>query len=154
MISIKLKSFYCLNLKIIYLYFVCIIFQGGVFTINKLSSRIDYIQMPCFWRILYCLENILQLWRFYLLVLGNIHFHFTLAVLKQQFNYPVITFCFINFITKFSSTMDTITPCNTTSIYQGSPVSTYKMCDNNNQACLFSVFKLFNNFKDNICKKW
>ena len=37
--------------------------------------------------------------------------------------------------------MDTITPCNTTYIYQGSPVSIYKMCANNNQACLFSVFK-------------
>ena len=49
--------------------------------------------------------------------------------------------------------MDTITPCNTTSIYQGSPLSIYKRCDNNNQACLFSVFKFFNNFKDNICKK-
>ena len=58
-------------------------------------------------------------------------------VLKQQLNYPVITFCFINFITKFYSTMDTITPCNTTSMYQGSPLSIYKRCDNNNQACLF-----------------
>ena len=61
-------------------------------------------------------------------------------VLKQQLNYPVIIFCFINFIPKFSSTMDTITPFNTTSIYQRSPVSIYTMCANNNQACLFSVF--------------
>ena len=60
-------------------------------------------------------------------------------VLKQQLNYPVIIFCFINFIPKFSSTMDIITPCNTPYIYQGYPVSIYKMCANNNQACLFSV---------------
>ena len=36
--------------------------------------------------------------------------------------------------------MDNIRPFNTTSIYQGSPVSIYMMCANNNQACLFSAF--------------
>ena len=145
--------------------FICtyhlLFFKVDVFTINIISSRIDYVHLPCFWRILYCLNHILQLWRFYLFVLANLHSHFTLAegcsntifysvlplrvfqeqpVLKEQLNYPVITFCFINFIPKFSSTMDTITPCNTPYIYQGSPVSIYKMCANNNQACLFSVF--------------
>ena len=61
-------------------------------------------------------------------------------VFKQKLNYPVIIFCFINFIPKFCSTMDTVITFNTRSTYQGTAFSIYNMCGNKNQACLFSVF--------------
>ena len=63
--------------------FICtfhlLFFKVDGFTINIISSRIDYVHLPRFWRIMYCLNHNLQLWGFYLFVLANLHFHFTLA---------------------------------------------------------------------------
>ena len=45
------------------------------FTHDIISPRIEYVHLPCFCRILYCLNHSFHLWGFYLFILGNLHFY-------------------------------------------------------------------------------